>query len=70
MSAHAVKHKKQNWPSGEIPLQHLPDRLHYTFSVSGNNREEIFGRTAKEIRTASFAFRYRSLDHWIEVFRS
>jgi ubiquinone/menaquinone biosynthesis C-methylase UbiE len=34
--------------------------------------EEIFGRTAKEIRTASreFIFRYRSPAHFIEVFRT
>ncbi len=34
--------------------------------------EELFGRTAKEIRTASrqFTFRYRSPAHWIEVFRT
>ncbi|HUL92421.1 MAG TPA: class I SAM-dependent methyltransferase [Burkholderiales bacterium] len=34
--------------------------------------EELFGRTAKEIRAASrqFTFRYRSPEHWIEVFRT
>jgi len=34
--------------------------------------EELFGKTAKEIRTASrqFTFRYRSPEHWIEVFRT
>jgi ubiquinone/menaquinone biosynthesis C-methylase UbiE len=34
--------------------------------------EELFGKTAKEIRTASrqFTFRYRSPAHWIEVFRT
>ena len=34
--------------------------------------EELFGKTAKEIRTASrqFTFRYRSSAHWIEVFRT
>jgi ubiquinone/menaquinone biosynthesis C-methylase UbiE len=34
--------------------------------------EELFGRTAKAIRTASrdFAFRYRSPEHFIEVFRT
>lgn len=34
--------------------------------------EELFGRAAKEIRTASraFTFRYRSPEHWIEVFRT
>jgi ubiquinone/menaquinone biosynthesis C-methylase UbiE len=34
--------------------------------------EELFGRTANEIRTASrqFTFRYRSPAHWIEVFRT
>jgi len=34
--------------------------------------EELFGRNAKEIRTASrqFTFRYRSPEHWIEVFRT
>jgi len=34
--------------------------------------EELFGRTAKEIRTTSreFNFRYRSPAHWIEVFRT
>jgi ubiquinone/menaquinone biosynthesis C-methylase UbiE len=34
--------------------------------------EELFGNTAKEIRTAShdFTFRYRSPEHWIEVFRT
>jgi len=33
--------------------------------------EELFGRTAQEIRATSreFAFRYRSPAHWIEVFR-
>jgi len=34
--------------------------------------EELFGKTAKEIRTVSreFTFRYRSPAHWIEVFRT
>jgi ubiquinone/menaquinone biosynthesis C-methylase UbiE len=34
--------------------------------------EELFGRNAKEIRTAGrqFTFRYRSPEHWIEVFRT
>ena len=34
--------------------------------------EELFGKTAREIRTTSreFAFRYRSPTHWIEVFRT
>jgi ubiquinone/menaquinone biosynthesis C-methylase UbiE len=34
--------------------------------------EELFGKTAREIRTTSreFAFRYRSPMHWIEVFRT
>jgi ubiquinone/menaquinone biosynthesis C-methylase UbiE len=34
--------------------------------------EELFGKTAKEIRTTSreFNFRYRSPAHWIEVFRT
>ena len=34
--------------------------------------EELFGKTAQEIRTTSreFAFRYRSPTHWIEVFRT
>jgi ubiquinone/menaquinone biosynthesis C-methylase UbiE len=34
--------------------------------------EELFGKTAREIRTTSreFAFRYRSPRHWIEVFRT
>jgi ubiquinone/menaquinone biosynthesis C-methylase UbiE len=34
--------------------------------------EELFGKTAHEIRTTSreFAFRYRSPMHWIEVFRT
>jgi ubiquinone/menaquinone biosynthesis C-methylase UbiE len=34
--------------------------------------EELFGKTAKEIRTASsqFTFRYRSPEHFIEVFRT
>ena len=34
--------------------------------------EELFGKTAREIRTTSreFAFRYRSPIHWIEVFRT
>jgi ubiquinone/menaquinone biosynthesis C-methylase UbiE len=34
--------------------------------------EELFGNTAKEIRTTSreFVFRYRSPAHWIEVFRT
>jgi ubiquinone/menaquinone biosynthesis C-methylase UbiE len=34
--------------------------------------EELFGKTAKEIRTASrqFTFRYRSPAHWIDVFRT
>jgi SAM-dependent methyltransferase len=34
--------------------------------------DELFGETAKEIRVAerSFAFRYRSPMHWIEVFRT
>jgi ubiquinone/menaquinone biosynthesis C-methylase UbiE len=34
--------------------------------------EELFGKSAKEIRTASreFVFRYRSPAHWIEVFRT
>jgi len=33
---------------------------------------ELFGRTAKEIRTTprDFTFRYRSPEHWIEVFRT
>jgi hypothetical protein len=34
--------------------------------------EELFGKTALEIRTISreFVFRYRSAAHWIEVFRT
>lgn len=34
--------------------------------------EELFGATAREIRTTSrhFTFRYRSPEHWIEVFRT
>jgi ubiquinone/menaquinone biosynthesis C-methylase UbiE len=34
--------------------------------------EELFGKTAKEIRAASrqFTFRYRSPAHWIDVFRT
>jgi ubiquinone/menaquinone biosynthesis C-methylase UbiE len=34
--------------------------------------EELFGKTAREIRTTSreFAFRYRSPAHWIDVFRT
>jgi ubiquinone/menaquinone biosynthesis C-methylase UbiE len=34
--------------------------------------EELFGKTAREIRTTSreFAFRYRSPTHWIDVFRT
>ena len=34
--------------------------------------EELFGKTAKEIRATSreFIFRYRSPAHWIEVFRT
>jgi ubiquinone/menaquinone biosynthesis C-methylase UbiE len=34
--------------------------------------EELFGKSAKEIRIASraFTFRYRSPTHWIEVFRT
>jgi ubiquinone/menaquinone biosynthesis C-methylase UbiE len=34
--------------------------------------EELFGGTAREIRTTSrhFSFRYRSPEHWIEVFRT
>jgi ubiquinone/menaquinone biosynthesis C-methylase UbiE len=34
--------------------------------------QEIFGATAKEIKTArrDFVFRYRSAMHWIEVFRT
>jgi len=34
--------------------------------------EELFGKSAKEIRAAShqFTFRYRSPAHWIEVFRT
>lgn len=34
--------------------------------------EELFGKSAKEIRTTSrqFTFRYRSPEHWIEVFRT
>ena len=34
--------------------------------------EELFDRTAKEIRAESrqFTFRYRSPEHWIEVFRA
>jgi ubiquinone/menaquinone biosynthesis C-methylase UbiE len=34
--------------------------------------EELFGRTAKAIRAESrhFAFRYRSPEHWLEVFRT
>jgi len=34
--------------------------------------EELFGNSAKEIRTTSrqFTFRYRSPAHWIEVFRT
>jgi ubiquinone/menaquinone biosynthesis C-methylase UbiE len=34
--------------------------------------EELFGNTAREIRTTSrdFVFRYRSPAHWIEVFRT
>jgi len=33
---------------------------------------ELFGATAKEIRTTrrEFTFRYRSPQHWIQVFRS
>jgi len=34
--------------------------------------DELFGTTAREIRTTSrdFTFRYRSPEHWIEVFRT
>jgi hypothetical protein len=34
--------------------------------------EELFGKTAREIRTTNreFTFRYRSPTHWIEVFRT
>ena len=34
--------------------------------------DELFGKTAQQIRTQSreFVFRYRSPDHWIEVFRT
>jgi ubiquinone/menaquinone biosynthesis C-methylase UbiE len=34
--------------------------------------DELFGKTAKEIRTTrrQFNFRYRSPEHWIEVFRT
>jgi ubiquinone/menaquinone biosynthesis C-methylase UbiE len=34
--------------------------------------EELFGKTAREIRTTSrqFTFRYASPEHWIEVFRT
>ena len=34
--------------------------------------EELFGKSAKEIRAASrqFTFRYRSPAHWIEIFRT
>ena len=34
--------------------------------------DELFGKTAREIRTTSreFTFRYRSPAHWIEVFRT
>jgi ubiquinone/menaquinone biosynthesis C-methylase UbiE len=34
--------------------------------------DELFGKTAKEIRTANreFVFRYHSPKHWLEVFRS
>jgi ubiquinone/menaquinone biosynthesis C-methylase UbiE len=34
--------------------------------------EELFGKTAKEIRTTrrEFVFRYRSPAHWLEVFRA
>jgi SAM-dependent methyltransferase len=34
--------------------------------------EELFGKTAREIRTTGreFVFRYRSPTHWIEVFRT
>jgi ubiquinone/menaquinone biosynthesis C-methylase UbiE len=34
--------------------------------------EELFGKTARQIRTTTreFAFRYRSPAHWIEVFRT
>jgi ubiquinone/menaquinone biosynthesis C-methylase UbiE len=34
--------------------------------------EELFGKAAREIRTTSrqFTFRYRSPEHWIEVFRT
>ncbi|MEX2632019.1 MAG: methyltransferase domain-containing protein [Tistlia sp.] len=34
--------------------------------------EELFGPTAAEIRTEprSFVFRYRSVEHWLEVFRT
>jgi SAM-dependent methyltransferase len=34
--------------------------------------EELFGRSAREIRTNSreFVFRYRSAAHWLEVFRT
>jgi ubiquinone/menaquinone biosynthesis C-methylase UbiE len=34
--------------------------------------EELFGRSAQEIRTTSrdFVFRYRSAAHWLEVFRA
>jgi ubiquinone/menaquinone biosynthesis C-methylase UbiE len=34
--------------------------------------EELFGKTAREIRTTGreFVFRYRSAAHWVEVFRA
>jgi hypothetical protein len=34
--------------------------------------EELFGKTAREIRTASrqFTFRYKSPTHWLDVFRT
>jgi hypothetical protein len=34
--------------------------------------DELFGKTAREIRATSrhFTFRYRSPEHWIEVFRT
>jgi ubiquinone/menaquinone biosynthesis C-methylase UbiE len=34
--------------------------------------DELFGKSAREIRTASraFTFRYRSATHWLEVFRT
>ena len=45
MPAERAKHKKQNWPPGEIPLPHLPNRLHRT---PGFTEIQVYLRFAPE----------------------